>query len=116
MRPTQNKTTFRFIESTENEIIRYLDKEQLNETYVLKLFRHYCSCKVISFRVVLSTDPDDCQFDGQKMCYWKDVSREGYIWQRIMGNTPSGSTGPDGDHSTGNCKQQMCIQNPIEHV
>ena len=53
---------------------------------------------------MLSTDPDDCHFDGQKMCYWKDVSREGYIWQRIMGNTPSGSTGPDGDHSTGNCK------------
>ena len=44
---------------------------------------------------------DDCLFDEQEFCFWKDQSNEVYRWQRIKGSTPSGNTGPDGDHTSG---------------
>lgn len=45
--------------------------------------------------------PDDCLFDAQGMCFWKDESpSSGYRWTRIKGRTPSSSTGPDNDHTT----------------
>ncbi|XP_065663761.1 uncharacterized protein LOC100199496 isoform X2 [Hydra vulgaris] len=44
---------------------------------------------------------DDCLFDEQKLCSWTDRSSDVYKWQRIKGSTPSGNTGPDGDHTSG---------------
>ena len=52
--------------------------------------------------LVNNIDSDDCQFDGQKMCFWKDQSHKNYAWQRIKGPTGSEYTGPDGDHTTQN--------------
>eukprot|EP00111_Clytia_hemisphaerica_P005832 TCONS_00016883-protein len=52
-------------------------------------------------------NPDDCLFDGQGTCsdIWSIDDKfpgynANYIWRRIKGRTPSGSTGPNHDHST----------------
>jgi len=36
------------------------------------------------------------------MCFWMDNSAEPnkYQWKRVQGKTPSGRTGPNGDHTT----------------
>ena len=58
----------------------------------------YSDTKLLRFS---SADPDDCLFDSQGMCFWKDESpSSGYRWTRIKGRTPSGNTGPDNDHTT----------------
>jgi len=47
--------------------------------------------------------PDDCEFDADMMCYWtNDVTNPSiFKWVRHTGRTPSSSTGPSGDHTSG---------------
>ena len=55
---------------------------------------------------------DDCEFDYDKMCHWKNdpTNSEGFDWIRHTGNTPSGSTGPSADHTSGSgIKRQQSI-------
>lgn len=59
---------------------------------------------VVMIRVnmnIFVTDPDDCLFDAQRMCYWEDNSGEStFKWKRNDHGTPSGRTGPSSDHTT----------------
>ena len=50
-----------------------------------------------------SPGPDDCEFDADMMCYWtNDVTNPSiFKWVRHTGRTPSSSTGPSGDHTSG---------------
>ena len=72
------------------------------------MFRKFLLIVIIIFVICtksltyLVLDPDDCLFDAQGMCFWKEESprTSGFIWRRISGRTPSGSTGPDNDHTT----------------
>lgn len=47
--------------------------------------------------------PYDCEFDFDGMCHWKtdDSNPSGFTWERNSGTTPSSSTGPSGDHTSG---------------
>lgn len=69
-------------------------------SFVHKVAVYIC----ISFLV--SPGPDDCEFDVEGMCFWTNdkTNNARYQWERIDGETPSGSTGPTGDHTskTGN--------------
>ena len=42
----------------------------------------------------------DCDFDVN-MCTWVLGDTDDFNWLRGTGNTPSGNTGPNGDHTTG---------------
>ena len=61
-------------------------------------------CSSICF-FSLFIDPDDCQFDGQGMCFWTPQANSNYKWSRNSGRTPSSTTGPDNDHSTRNANK-----------
>ncbi|KAL9980001.1 hypothetical protein ACROYT_G008531 [Oculina patagonica] len=47
--------------------------------------------------------PDDCEFDFDQMCYWiNDPNNPStFNWERHARGTPSSSTGPSGDHTSG---------------
>ena len=47
-----------------------------------------------------SSHPGDCDFD-KDMCLWKSATFADLTWTRNSGQTPSYSTGPDGDHTSG---------------
>ncbi|XP_048582546.1 uncharacterized protein LOC5516638 isoform X2 [Nematostella vectensis] len=56
-------------------------------------------CKVRSCGI----GPDDCEFDADGMCHWtnSESNPPHYNWERKQGTTPSGGTGPQGDHTSG---------------
>ena len=41
-----------------------------------------------------------CDFEVDT-CAWTDTAPDGFSWTRRSGGTPSSSTGPSGDHTTG---------------
>lgn len=47
--------------------------------------------------------PDDCEFDADKMCRWtNDINNPSiFSWERNAATTPSSSTGPSRDHTSG---------------
>ncbi|XP_022790685.1 uncharacterized protein LOC111330143 [Stylophora pistillata] len=47
--------------------------------------------------------PYDCEFDFDGICHWKidDSNPSGFTWERNSGRTPSSSTGPSTDHTSG---------------
>ncbi|KAJ7387610.1 hypothetical protein OS493_000945 [Desmophyllum pertusum] len=53
--------------------------------------------------------PDDCEFDSDVMCgYNNDPANPSRSnWERKTGKTPSSSTGPSGDHTSGTGKQYI---------
>ncbi|XP_074635197.1 uncharacterized protein LOC141893713 isoform X1 [Acropora palmata] len=50
--------------------------------------------------------PDDCDFDYDEFCHWAKTPdlRFGFHWLIGSGSTPTGSTGPSADHTTGSGK------------
>ena len=42
----------------------------------------------------------DCSFDTD-LCGWTNVQGDQFDWTRNRGGTPTGGTGPSGDHSSG---------------
>ena len=54
-------------------------------------------------RIIKCVGPYDCEFDEDKMCHWINdpTNSNGFNWIRSSGNTPSGSTGPSADHTSG---------------
>lgn len=66
-----------------------------------------CSGDTVTFRDCLIKNcglgPYDCEFDGQGWCSWKaaKTNKDSYTWSRITGRTPSSSTGPTVDHTSG---------------
>ena len=45
-------------------------------------------------------DTVSCNFDGG-LCSWTQSTSDKTDWTRISGKTPSGNTGPVGDHTSG---------------
>ena len=45
--------------------------------------------------------PDDCEFDGEEFCHWKNSKTADAKWLRHTGVTTSRHTGPIGDHTSG---------------
>ena len=68
---------------------------------------------LLSVLLFVLVGKDDCLFDGQGMCFWQDSSSSSYNWKRIKGRTPSGRTGPEGDHSTMKSTKDGKIPNNI---
>jgi hypothetical protein len=50
--------------------------------------------------------PDDCEFDYDGFCFWKNDKNSLYTfdWLRWTGATPSKNTGPTADHTSGKGK------------
>ena len=59
------------------------------------------------------SDPDDCLFDQQLMCFWTVSGNNDYKWVRNQGKTSSKGTGPENDHTTSKSTQKglviLCI-------
>ncbi|XP_028414604.1 MAM and LDL-receptor class A domain-containing protein 2-like, partial [Dendronephthya gigantea] len=46
-------------------------------------------------------NPDNCDFTRGSYCHWTRYKNMDYFWQAHKGSTPTGSTGPNQDHTTG---------------
>ena len=56
--------------------------------------------------VLLITFLGDCDFDQNTFCSWQqDRQNDNFDWTLRSGRTPSGNTGPQNDHTTGNGKE-----------
>ncbi|XP_067033839.1 MAM and LDL-receptor class A domain-containing protein 1-like isoform X2 [Acropora muricata] len=52
---------------------------------------------------LLDTNEGDCDFDQNTFCSWQqDRQNDNFDWTLRSGRTPSGNTGPQNDHTTGN--------------
>ena len=69
----------------------------------MRLYKGYYLIRVF-FLFYFPQGKDDCQFDGQSWCFWQNdkTNPTYYTWKRVKGSTPSGGTGPAGDHTSGN--------------
>jgi len=54
-----------------------------------------------------TSHPADCNFE-KDLCLWKSATFADMTWTRNRGQTPSGQTGPDGDHTSGVGKEGTC--------
>ncbi|XP_015752026.1 PREDICTED: MAM and LDL-receptor class A domain-containing protein 1-like [Acropora digitifera] len=58
---------------------------------------------ILAFMEQSTTATADCDFDQNTFCSWQqDRQNDNFDWTLRSGRTPSGNTGPQNDHTTGN--------------
>ena len=50
----------------------------------------------------------ECDFTGECDGFLRSSENGEYDWKRNRGSTPSGGTGPSGDHTTGTGENTQC--------
>uniref|UniRef100_A0A7M5UL22 MAM domain-containing protein n=1 Tax=Clytia hemisphaerica TaxID=252671 RepID=A0A7M5UL22_9CNID len=60
-----------------------------------------------------TSGPADCFFDidEEPLCKWTQSTSDNLDWTRKAGTTPSSSTGPSGDHTTGTGTLSVRVKN-----
>jgi hypothetical protein len=75
----------------------------LGKTAVLGGYLSDVKLSINLFRFHCIQGPNDCQFeeDANGLCTWTQDDKDEINWIRSQGPTPSSSTGPVGDHTSG---------------
>ena len=73
------------------------------KTVQFTMFKTRKTMKKRIYTLIYFTGPHDCTFDvlAEPTCLWTNDASDNFDWKRHSGNTPSSSTGPAGDHTSG---------------
>lgn len=51
----------------------------------------------------------ECDFEQSDLCGWRQSTKDDFDWSRHSGQTQSGHTGPQTDHTHGKLKKGQCL-------